>query len=119
MLIPHCPALRSARACCAFIVVLSGRVLANPEFIPLGDIPGGIFWSHAHVVSADGTAVVGFSHGGAPGQEILGPFLWMEGTGMVPLGDNGARHQSLARQVAGIRDCVPGRKARAARSAPS
>lgn len=86
MLIPHCPALRSARACCGLVVVLSGRALANPEFIPLGDIPGGIFWSHAHAVSADGTAVVGFSHGGAPGQVYLGPFLWKEETGMVPLG---------------------------------
>ncbi|HVZ93039.1 MAG TPA: hypothetical protein VG797_00870 [Phycisphaerales bacterium] len=49
----------------------------------LGDLPGGIFYSTANAISADGTTVVG-SATSADGTEA---FRWRAGTGMVSLGD--------------------------------
>jgi probable HAF family extracellular repeat protein len=50
--------------------------------VGLGDLPGGIFWSSAINVSADGSVVVGQSSG-AYGYEA---FRWTQETGMVGLG---------------------------------
>jgi probable HAF family extracellular repeat protein len=50
--------------------------------VGLGDLPGGIFWSSAINVSADGSVVVGQSSG-AYGYEA---FRWTQGTGMIGLG---------------------------------
>ncbi|MDB9418679.1 PEP-CTERM sorting domain-containing protein [Microcystis aeruginosa] len=50
--------------------------------VGLGDLPGGIFWSSAQNVSADGSVVVGQSSG-AYGLEA---FRWTQGTGMIGLG---------------------------------
>jgi probable HAF family extracellular repeat protein len=52
-------------------------------FIPLGDLPGGIFSSRPFAVSADGSVVVGWSWSG-PGREA---WVWHQSTGMMPLGD--------------------------------
>jgi probable HAF family extracellular repeat protein len=51
--------------------------------VGLGDFPGGIFFSQANGVSADGSVVVGESSSAA-GFEA---FRWTEATGMVGLGD--------------------------------
>ncbi len=51
--------------------------------VGLGDLPGGLFYSDASGVSADGSVVVGVSEG-ANGWEA---FRWTQATGMVGLGD--------------------------------
>jgi probable HAF family extracellular repeat protein len=53
------------------------------SFLGLGDIPGGIFESAAYGVSADGSAVVGFSRSASGGEA----FRWTSAGGMVGLGD--------------------------------
>ena len=54
------------------------------SFMPLGSLPsGGIFYSDAADVSADGSVVVGGSFS-ASGREA---FRWTASTGMVGLGD--------------------------------
>ena len=50
--------------------------------VGLGDLPGGLFYSKANGVSADGSVVVGVSEG-ANGNEA---FRWTQATGMVGLG---------------------------------
>ena len=50
--------------------------------VGLGDLPGGLFYSDASGVSADGSVVVGVSEG-ANGREA---FRWTQATGMVGLG---------------------------------
>jgi probable HAF family extracellular repeat protein len=49
----------------------------------LGDLPGGIFYSYASSVSADGSVVVGYGNS-ANGYEA---FRWTQSDGMVGLGD--------------------------------
>jgi probable HAF family extracellular repeat protein len=51
--------------------------------VGLGDIPGGIFYSAAYAVSADGAVIVGW------GSSMSGTeaFRWTDATGMVGLGD--------------------------------
>jgi len=56
---------------------------AVPTFAPLGDLPGGEFYSAAHGISADGSYVVGYSRS-ALGYEA---FIWDKDNGMRPLGD--------------------------------
>ena len=58
------------------------QALATPSFTPLGDLAGGNFYSEAHGVSADTSAVVGTSHS-ASGYQA---FRWTEAGGMVGLG---------------------------------
>ena len=57
-----------------------GRAWAN--FIPLGDLPGGLFLSRASGVSADGSVVVGSSVSASSFEA----FRWTPGEGMVGLG---------------------------------
>src|SRR5207253_3601904 len=56
---------------------------ASAEFIPLGDLPGGAFFSRAQGVSADGSAVVGAS---ASDSGLFDAFRWIRPAGMVRLG---------------------------------
>jgi probable HAF family extracellular repeat protein len=63
--------------------IAAGPSAASPMFVPLGDLPGGLVYSYAAAVSADGSTVVGRS-GGASGEEA---FRWTSGGGMVGLGD--------------------------------
>ncbi|MEM6256679.1 MAG: PEP-CTERM sorting domain-containing protein [Planctomycetota bacterium] len=63
------------------------------DFIPLGDLPGGAFFSRAQAISADGTTVVGYSKASdvkGGGAVIAGDdqaFRWTLSGGMVGLGD--------------------------------
>lgn len=59
------------------------RWMAQSGAEPLGDLPGGEFYSCANAVSGDGKRVVGTSETGA-GMEA---FIWNEGAGMVRLQD--------------------------------
>ena len=68
---------------------LSLAAWINYEFIPLGDLPGGIFSSAAVDISDDGKVVVGSSVSGFLGTTSTfltnTTFLWTEETGMVPV----------------------------------
>jgi len=68
----------------AFVLALGVAAEAPAqEFVPLGDLDGGVFANIANGVSADGAVVVGSSFS-ASGFEA---FRWTEGGGMVGLGD--------------------------------
>lgn len=56
--------------------------LGQATFTPLGDLPGGLFFSRATAISGDGSTVVGQSHS-ANGYEA---FRWMSSGGMAGLG---------------------------------
>ena len=56
---------------------------ASAEFIPLGDLPGGAFFSSAQGVSADGSVVVGAS---ASDSGLFDAFRWSRPAGMARLG---------------------------------
>ncbi len=67
------------------LVLVATRSASGAAFIPLGDLPDGIFRSEAFALSSDGTTVVGSGHSIA-GQEA---FTWtasggFEGIGNVP-----------------------------------
>lgn len=65
------------------LVVSVGTPLFAAEFIPLGDLHGGTFFSRFYSVSADGTTVVGESNS-ANGLEAV---RWRADTGLVSLGE--------------------------------
>jgi len=69
--------LRLLSAVCTAIFIYSNAAMAV-SFMPLGDLPGGEFYSEAHAVSADGSVVVGYS-GSALGSEA---FRWTREDGM-------------------------------------
>jgi probable HAF family extracellular repeat protein len=68
---------------CLVGVLPVGNAIAGLTFTPLGDLPGGNFFSLATDISADGTTVVGASFTDR-GEEA---FRWTASTGMVPLGE--------------------------------
>lgn len=77
--------------------------------IPLGDLPGGGFWSYATGVSGDGAVVVGGSTSFSSGVNDLEAFRWTSATGMVPLGDlPGGRYASVATDVSADGNIVVG-----------
>lgn len=75
----------------AYQWVATGTVSVDPDpvvprrgsFQGLGDLPGGEYQSRAFAVSADGSAVVGYSASGSGEWEA---FRWSGAEGMVPLG---------------------------------
>lgn len=67
----------------AIAVSVSAETSAEPFFMGIGDLPGGLFQSRAHGVSADGSVVVG--EGLATPIDPL-PFRWSAADGMVRLG---------------------------------
>jgi probable HAF family extracellular repeat protein len=71
---------------CGVAALLAGRAVAcagvAPEFINLGDLPGGLFGARALGLSADGQVAVGVS-ASSLGIEA---FRWTEGGGMSGLG---------------------------------
>jgi probable HAF family extracellular repeat protein len=69
----------------AVALAAAAPAAADPFFLGLGDLPGGLFWSSAHGVSADGSVVVG----GSSSASGLEAFRWTEAGGMVGLGDLG------------------------------
>jgi probable HAF family extracellular repeat protein len=74
----------SLGAACLCIACCGRNSAAQPFFMGLGDVPGGVTGSHAHGVSADGLVVVGTA-AGAAGDEA---FRWTIDAGMVSLGAN-------------------------------
>jgi probable HAF family extracellular repeat protein len=80
------------------VVALSCPVVhAQMTFTPLGDLPGGTFFSEATAVSSDGSVVVGVSNSASGKEEA---FRWTSATGMVGLSDlPGGSFQSVARHV--------------------
>ncbi len=80
-------------------VVLHCKCTTPPCFQGLGDLPGGAVESSATAVSADGTAVVGYSKSASSGANPEA-FRWRANTGMVALGDlPGGAYYSLANDV--------------------
>ncbi|MBU6413632.1 MAG: PEP-CTERM sorting domain-containing protein [Planctomycetes bacterium] len=69
------------------VVVLTGRAVhAAPTFTPIGDLPGGGFYSQLHGVSANGSLPVGDSVVGGGGFNLItSPCIYGDG-GLVSLG---------------------------------
>jgi uncharacterized membrane protein len=93
---------RAAFALFGVVAILSAIVdptlAASPAgFIPLGDLPGGDFYSRASAVSADGSTVVGDSMS-ATGFDA---FKWTEATGIVRLVTFGTNGVTDATSVSG------------------
>lgn len=74
--------LRSLFTLAVLECTIAAATAAPPRFIPLGDLPGGDFYSYASAVSDDGLTVVGNSMSDID----LNAFKWTEATGMVRLG---------------------------------
>lgn len=71
----------------ASLLCPGSRALAGAAaFHPLGDLPGGPFFSFAYDVSADGSTVVGYSQS-SPSPGSREAFRWTEAGGMIGLGD--------------------------------
>ena len=66
---------------CCLAPLFAGPAGAVPSFSSLGDLSGGFFSSYGHAVSADGSAVVGYSNS-ASGNRA---FRWTAAGGMVNL----------------------------------
>jgi probable HAF family extracellular repeat protein len=73
-----------SRACLTVVAVFlsASTSWAAPQFVGLGDLRGGDYYSMAHGVSADGSTVVGKSRS-SKGEM---PFRWTRASGMVDLG---------------------------------
>src|SRR5262247_1739273 len=81
------------------------RLLSLATLQPLGDLPGGSFYSSAAGISADGSVVVGMGTS-ASGYEA---FRWTAGGGMVGLGDlPGGGFASTAYGVSGDGSVIVG-----------
>jgi probable HAF family extracellular repeat protein len=65
------------------LVLLALSSAGRADFVPLGDLPGGTFFSIANGVSADGGVVVGY---GRSASEDELAFRWTQAGGMVSLG---------------------------------
>ena len=68
-----------------------------PVMDPLGDLPGGAFFSRGQGASSDGSVVVGFGRADT-GDE---PARWTQATGLVGLGLPGAAATAVLRDVSG------------------
>lgn len=77
----HAANARSVRLALLVALVPAAGAAAQPQFVPLGDLPGGEFFSKATGVSDDGRYVAGASVGTAEG---FTPLRW-DGTTPVPL----------------------------------
>lgn len=71
----------------AALTSLRATSSAQSTFTPLGDLPGGIVYSVANGISADGSTVVGTSASDVPGYSTTEAFLWTSVAGMVGKGD--------------------------------
>lgn len=72
--------------------------------VSIGDLPGGIIFSGASGISADGSAITGFGRG-VDGNRA---YLWTANTGMVDLGDLPGGHLSLAYDISADGSTVVG-----------
>lgn len=92
--------LAAAVICGISMVVVPHAVGAR--FVPLGDLPGGNFLSHASDVSADGAVVVGWSVAReyqSPSMIGIDAFRWTRDGGMVGLGQLAGYADSAASGV--------------------
>ena len=80
----HCMLRARATMIVSALLLTSAGVAPAAQFMGLGDLPGGGFWSRAHDVSIDGSVVVGNSDSGS--QFNSEAFRWTAETGMVGLG---------------------------------
>lgn len=88
-----------------FFTVTTQVNAGDPTFIGLGDLPGGRFESRANGISADGSAVVGYSYSGVYPEA----FRWTRADGMVGLGDlPGGDFRSVADAVSADGSVVVG-----------
>ena len=75
----------STTACAVAILLAScGSTFADVSFTPLGDLPGGSFYSSAGDISSDGSVIIGIS--AAPSAIKPMAFRWTRETGMTALG---------------------------------
>ncbi len=72
-------------------------------FTPLGDLPGGEFFSHAFGISGDGQVVVGWSDS-TSGHQAREAFRWTATEGMVGLNNPGADPAVYSRAIAASHD---------------
>jgi probable HAF family extracellular repeat protein len=81
------PILTTAPAILAILLTgLSATALAAPTFTPIGDLPGGGFYSQLHAVSANGARAAGDSIVGGSGfSQITAPCVY-DSNGLVALG---------------------------------
>src|SRR5215467_5142666 len=98
------------------LCLAGGQGRAWADFIPLGDLPGGMFLSRASGASADGSVVVGTSLG--PSEEEA--FRWtaaggLVGLGVLPGGEGGLSSALVVSAdgslVVGVSDSSAGRQA--------
>src|SRR5262245_55528624 len=95
-------------------LMASPALRAAPEFLYLGDLPGGSDYSLAMGVSADGTYIVGGSSSTNSGpvfwyDQPTEAFVWDKTRGMVALGDlPGGNFVSLAHAVTSNGNVVVG-----------
>jgi probable HAF family extracellular repeat protein len=81
------------------VYLLLGFKSSAASFLPLGDLPGGNFFSIATGVSADGQVVTGYSSSTESGTSYEA-FRWTSETGMIPLGDlPGNAYTSFAQAI--------------------
>jgi probable HAF family extracellular repeat protein len=82
------------------------RWTSGGGMVGLGDLPGGLDWSQANDISANGLVIVGYGNS-ASGQEA---FRWTSGGGMVGLGDlAGGLFSSVAHSVNADGSVIVGR----------
>lgn len=98
-------------SCLPLLAMLLYTSAASPAFAasltPLGDLPGGDFYSAAWAVSDDGSTVVGNSSSASGPFESA--FRWTAASGMVGLGDlPGGSFEGAARGVSGDGSIVVG-----------
>lgn len=101
----------------ALAVTSAANAGAASRFAPLGDFPGGSFYSIAKDVSADGSVVVGWSviAGEFPAWPDFEAFRWDANTGMTGLGDlPGGQIASFATAVSADGSVVVGESSSAA-----
>jgi uncharacterized membrane protein len=91
------------RAVCAGLAaaVFVAGARGQASFVPLGDLPGGWFYSDAFAVSADGLTVAGSSVVGGSGLfAVLGAYRWAQGA-MLPIYPSSNAESSYALAASG------------------
>lgn len=86
----------------AVCILAARKAEAGPAatFVPLGDLPGGDFYSYAFDVSDDGAIVVGWSKANDQVSGQYRAYRWTEARGMVALGHIGPTNANgIARAI--------------------
>ncbi len=93
----------STLPCCLIGLVTFGVAGGGATFTPLGDLPGGEFFSAAFGISGDGQVVVGWSDSTSDHQ-AREAFRWTATEGMVGLNNPGADPAVYSRAIAASHD---------------